>query len=126
MRELFLSPELTIIAKDKGFNDKCLAYYINENDGKGWELFFEGGTFLARDYGQNIPAPTHIQIIYWLKEKHNLFIEINMTAPMPSYDEEYHYSIKWTRTGARIIIETGFTYYQALEKGIEQAFKLIK
>lgn len=69
MKHLFLPYELALIAKEKGFDEKCLAYYVNES--KEFRLnadkVFSNTSYTGtRDFLTT--APLYQQIIDFLNE----------------------------------------------------------
>lgn len=80
MQTLFLSKRLSIIARDKGFREKCFAYYDLEEDNDGFNLVsYEDDTgktdiptyenFEKDDRDKIVLAPLLQQITRWLREK---------------------------------------------------------
>lgn len=67
---LFLPYELSVIAKEKGFNEKCLTYY-----GLDTKLRSEYGWFVNNAMsGKQATAPLYQQIVDWFRETHNIQI----------------------------------------------------
>lgn len=125
MQHLFVSYEIAKQLKDKGFDEDCLCYYVKENNEKDWELFFEGGTFLARDYDQFIFAPLYQQVINWFDEKHKLEISITSWKKEGTKDEiNYLHSVNKLGSPSTFKISSE-TKTEALTKAIEEALKLI-
>jgi len=129
MKHLFIPYELAVIAKEKGFNEPCLACYdsptkISQNNAD------EGIDFNERVRNstlvQCITAPLYQQIVDWFRDKHNLMIEIGLED-----SNLFDYIIGNMIT--KKVIKRNYlesnnlhkTYYEALEKAIEEAFKLI-
>ncbi len=103
MNEDFVSFELAKMLKEKGFREKCLAYYDAEdnvgllyNTQYSNELLpcqytdllasYNSGDIAANlDTSENcIDAPTIPQVLKWLREKKKIFVEIVIT-PMELY-----------------------------------------
>lgn len=68
MQRLFVKYELAKLLKEKGFNDNCLGFF---NQSK--KLIISDN---YNDY--HLTAPTFEQVIDWLEEKHQIFIEIGV------------------------------------------------
>tara|TARA_R110002153_G_scaffold13130_5_gene49083 strand:+ start:1510 stop:1917 length:408 start_codon:yes stop_codon:yes gene_type:complete len=79
----------------------------------------------------NISAPTQSLLQRWLREKHNIHIPVNWVYKK-SYDTDvdWYYNVKGIGLISNNLIdldETKFnTYEDALEKGLQEALKLIK
>lgn len=115
MEKLFVPYELAVIAKEKGFDKKCLGFWT-VNSGDSLIMF----PLICKNKGGLISAPTHQQIMDFLREKHNIYIVVT-----PLEDGGYSgiivsriKSLNHTPVGQT-------TYYKALESAIEEAFKLI-
>lgn len=154
MEHLFLNKKLSLIAKEKGFNEPCFAMW--QKNGKIWytakkewitnfvinpepktlKLHLESYPQNTRTINgvnylescSNFTAPLHQQIIDWFREKHNIEIEPK------KYEEGYYFLVyKDFRQGLQRTIDIikgdrSFickTYEKAREKAIEEAFKLI-
>lgn len=92
MKEEFVTYEISVKLKEKGFKEKCFAYYYP----KGSELIFNANQFrggIVEDclYSNNslpndcmasdfVDAPTISQVLKWLREKKSLHIEIVSAA----------------------------------------------
>ncbi len=131
MEELFVSYEFAKLAREKGFDEHCFMYWRPDMDGS-MQLWYHQETYCLDAIGSNnsddakwvdCTAPLHQQIVDWFREKHNLSILIEIGTQEFSY---IVYNIKKDRkeTGVDTIKYNG-TYYEALNKAIEEAFKLI-
>lgn len=116
MEKLFIPHKTGVptLAKEKGFDEPCLAKYDNNGD---------FGMILNRSSitGQ-VAAPTYDQIVNWFIEKHNIH---------PNYGSN-HSGWYWvvTKTNGTTIKEQSDcnyfkTHYEALTESIKEAFKLI-
>ena len=130
MKHLFIPYELAIIAKEKGFDKQCLAFY----NGKGDEMLQSIDTDFInfRSTGYCTTAPLYQQIIDWFREKYNISI-LEALIPegarkakpelFPGKHNFYLYFPDWNPT-----IPSNGTwgeYYEALDKVIKETFKLI-
>jgi hypothetical protein len=137
MKNLFVPYKIALKLKEKGFDEPCIAEYIMD------------GVFSihAQDAGEDMPpiisefnaftnskpnwipehfkasAPMYAQVIDWLREKNKLFIILdckNTKYPNGNWECEVH------RNNEREYGHFGFeTYYEALNKAIEEALNLI-
>ena len=91
MKEDYVSFETAKLLKKKGFDWDCITYYVDSepNDVKYSMLFENNTTWEERCYS----APTHQMAMKWLREVHNIHIEIFV---IKNYDKkicEYTYTI---------------------------------
>lgn len=129
--ELFVSYELAKQLEEKGFNERCLAYYYHTKtfDQERRLNIAKFGTIVEPFAGEFIFVPMYQQVVDWFREKHNLHFYIDTTAVFDKmYPSQYRVYIKvpfqpfkWT-TG---YYYRGNTYYEALENAIKAAIKLI-
>jgi hypothetical protein len=118
MKNIFIPYELAVIAKEKGFNEQTLAFYTT-TEKELIQIPLEGKTVLNH---LQLKAPLYQQILDWLREEHNLFIEISL---------EKYGTLKIEIKGI-IKLESLYcncytskeNYYEALNKSIEEALKL--
>ncbi len=123
MEELFISYELALIAKNKGFNEKCFAFWSgNPHNNEPYRLnITENNWHFHKNNVTAICAPLYQQIVDWLREKHNLHICITPPDGVWKYIYELKYFGFKDQNGG-----TGYnTHYDALNKAISEAFKLI-
>ena len=93
MNKEFITYEQALALKELGFDEPCFGSYVKGNEYKDWTLYFEGGTFLAKDYPEFISVPLYQQAFRWFRENYNLvfnFISYSIVKP-----GEYHWSITW-------------------------------
>ena len=130
MEEQLISIETAILAKEKGF-DEITRYYFNEygmsKDSSSTSLYWYSDDGFCR-------RPTQSLLQKWLRDKHN--IDIQILRNKPGYNEykveiyktnntnEYIYFTIKEKDG--IYIKWFKTYEAALEKGLYQALTLIK
>lgn len=150
MKEQLISFKTAKLAKEKGFNLKSKkGYYTYQKDietalteyknpidiDKSQECTFANACkpFANSDLPKDFlcTAPTQSLLQKWLRERHNLHIYIDTTSSfgdMQSHVSKYKALVKvpfkpfkWT-TGKYYL---GDTYEEALEKGLQEALKLI-
>lgn len=124
MKNLFLPYELSILAKEKGFNEPCLTWYLsigvlNEANRDLRLSNFNTDTFA-------VSAPIYQQIIDWLREEHRIIVSVDVSPYTPSLNWGYVKSVeskigKWTNEQ-----ENPLPYYEALNKAIKEALILLK
>jgi len=74
MKEDFVTYELAVKLKEKGFNDECHAYYEPLKHCLNLSRVFKKNS-LAENYNC-ITAPTISQVLKWLREEKKIYIEI--------------------------------------------------
>jgi len=120
MEHLFLPYELAIIAKQKGFNEPCINCYNADKT-----LMQDGWYSTKRPcYNDGLieecsSAPLYQQITDWFREKHNFNIAILKGEDTITGEFYYCYD------GGKHLTKRCKGYYEALNKAIEEAFKLI-
>jgi len=88
IKEAYCSYEVAKLLKEKGFNESIKCWYDNFQD-----FHEKGGRMSNTDcLPPTIMCPTHQMAMAWLREKHNLYIGINIEVGdiqmLPSYDFE--------------------------------------
>ncbi len=132
MTKLFVSYEIALKLKEKGFNEKCIAFYKGKYVGDGLHAIgqHEGCSIHGDNYdsGWNLEyppilAPLYQQVIDWFREKHGICISIytSSTGFMPEFD---YLNKKYFGKVAAIEFAS-LDYYETLNKAIEEALKLI-
>ena len=140
-KELFASYELALLAKKKGFDEPCLIYDCHEPDSHPSGLSFNGrtNTELKEDgYHKDwITIPLYQQLIDWFRVKHNIQILQGMPIPkeavaaangkLDHISQNFVFYIYNEYANPRVVGKEHRSddYYEALNKAIEKAFKLI-
>ncbi len=119
MQKLFLSYDLSLLAKQKGFpqnTGSCLAAWEETENGR-W--FHCGGAYPVG----LLAAPLYQQVAEWLFKEHNIFIDIKrlQVNAVKGVDDLYVYYCEINDFSS----DHFKTPAQALKKGIEQALKMI-
>lgn len=130
MNNLFIPYELNILARKFGFNEKCFGYYDNNKQ------FY---SIRNNNYAINsnldkylVSAILYQQIIDWLRDVHKISVNV-LCFKWIDDQEELHYwgelkNLALDKVASDIHLWEGDdynTYYEALNKAIEKAFKLI-
>lgn len=122
MKHLFVPYELALKLKEKGFDEKCFGFYRDEGNLQFWNITYNCRSnsdcvkIYDSDDGFGCTSPLYQQVIDWFREKHNIFIWVEKG------DSFFHAFIKIKNKKERI---PSSTYYEALNKAIEEALKLI-
>ena len=119
MRDLFVSYELAVKLKEKGFDEPCFGYYADGN----WSVFADTTTCNTNsEFGFYPTSPLYQQVIDWFREKH----EIEIHAVKQIEEDEYGGIVGWVGVEDYSSKSCKPTYYEALNEAIKKALKLIK
>lgn len=141
MLDQLVSLETAMLAKEKTFNEICYYFYNDTMHKEAMEdcKFHSNKQFEEKYSSDYITAPTQSLLHRWLREKHNLWVEITLwgdgigtmcaikKADLNDKEED----------GSRIVrleknVDTGqitrleFSYEKTLEIGLQEALKLLK
>ena len=134
IQEDYVSFEVAKLLKDKGFNEATNRYYNAQYDG----IRTVSDTFMT--YWNNedhmkalmmegaIAIPTHQMVCKWLREVHNIMIEIYLPHEYKNEDEElwngtYCYELYSLKTGHSVYWDE--KEFNSYEEAIEEAIKYI-
>jgi len=126
MKHLFVSYEIALQLKEKGFDEDCFGFY-NNADGNVW-IKHEIPNDIKEIYTGDIAAPLFQQVVDWFREKHDLHISIesyNQDEKEKEIEYEYSYIIVTRKNYPTVPNLFYNTYYEALNEAIEEAVKLI-
>lgn len=111
--KLFVSYEIAKKLDYLQFNEECLAFFDEDNN------LQIGGSFKNSSMLKGFTAPLYQQVIDWFRETEGFYIEV------VRYDVgHFEYQIK-SNMATENSKHTFPTYYEALNKAIEEALKLI-
>ena len=91
----FCSYEIALKLKELGFDEKCLGFWdVSQINNSCIELRYGMGIFKSTSielskYPKNVLAPLWQQCIDWFKEKHDIFVFIDMGKYYDSYEGAY-------------------------------------
>ena len=145
MKENIISFTVAKLAKEKGFKELCFNYYNLKQELQ--EPYLENGSSTDVDfrvdledlleqhnnpYHNTYSAPTQSLLQKWLREVHNIYIEISVQEAeviATWYWKIFTHrdvgkGLIWIKADSNGIRNT--TYEEALEKGLLEALKLIK
>lgn len=151
LNNLFVSYVIARELKKKGFNEPCLGFYDDDKllhpsiqDVSAMRIMSENNDqykeydeddyvfidFIPTDKMPDILAPVYQQVIDWLREEHNIEINVNnYYRNSKNYKPEYQIyingqqqSIEYSSSSSVVLYAN---YYAALNYGIEESLKLI-
>ena len=127
IQEAYVSFETAKLLKDKGFDESCRYYYVNNGNLMFTEEYFHNSEIKYGTYtGCICTAPTLQMAMKWLREVHTLFIEITVDLSdvvYPMYNAKIvnlktcdnHYVLGYDR----------YSYEEAVETAIINCLNLI-
>lgn len=120
MKNLFVPYKIAVLAKQYGFNEKCLTYYgFNKKLKKdNFGAWFLNKTMVTTQAS----APIYQQIIDWFRIKHGIDIAYKLKS---SYHRFEHTKAGDPKTIKEFDKADSGGYYGAFDKAIEEAFKLL-
>lgn len=77
MKEAYCNYEMSMLLKEKGFNEYCSGYYKFDKSLGILSKAVINNSALDDD-GIDISAPTHQMVLAWLREKHKIHIEVEV------------------------------------------------
>lgn len=127
MKHLFIPYELAVLAKEKGFNEPCIAVFSGNKDIYSLSNpTSDFSTVLNQAHSFSISAPLYQQIIDWFRNNHRFFIKIEQHQFSLWYFKLEHETINQYNINNIIDNNFGFdSYYKALNKAIGEALKII-
>lgn len=115
IQEDFVSSQLAVLLKEKGFDELCIKKYNSEkfivNAGKKLEEWQN-----SELYDDEYSAPTHQRVLKWLRKVHNILIIVDWTG----YEGEFHWTIQNMKTGK---FEDSVSTYNSFEAATEDAIE---
>lgn len=123
MEEQLISFETAKLARERGFNEECYAYY--DLDGEIDSIFTNDNSFVYplnnfHNWGIDyFNAPTQSLLQKWLREIHNIHIELQYGKI-----NKYYYLI-FKNDLCEFSSVISLTYEEALEIGLQETLKLI-
>lgn len=132
MKKLFVPYNIALLAKQKGFDEECLAAIYP--DGELIEQLF-GKLRRSKNEEMVIAAPLYQQIVDWFREKYGILllpacpippeaVKIKPELIIRGMYNIYLYNINWNPRIPSIGVFSN-DWYEAYNKAFEEAFKLI-
>jgi hypothetical protein len=138
MEKLFVSYELAVMAKEKGFDEPVLACYDGRKEGN--PLVQLGKSLDGFNYNQwnnrATSAPTHQQLIDFFRDEHNIYVNSDLLPNIKKYKgsfvpisitpKDFKTLKEYLQTREIYSTKENYDdYYEALNKALLEAFKLI-
>lgn len=135
MKDVIVTLKTAKLAKEKGFDYSLEYYFFPVEDDREYIIRHKSTYFkpytLEEVYKQELfkltyPAPTQSLLQKWIRERHNIHIDIFIQDEAPYTN--FYYRIM--EIGQYFVIsyynDISATYEEALEKGLQHALKQIK
>lgn len=123
IKEAYVSFEVAKLLKEKGFNEYCLKNYWSSDkelhDWK-WELSYNRNSD-GNNNTKDCSAPTQAMAMKWLREVHNICIDIVSIWNLKRW--EYQVFIITPSTAAHPYVDN--TLYMGYEEAIDAALKYV-
>ena len=127
IKEAYCSKEVSILLKEKGFNEKCRGNYHYEFDDNDNPIVMLE-EWMAQPYNNDIvdegflcSAPTHQMAMAWLREIHGIFIAINNDDL--DFNWQCYDLINRGSTLDPKILSESYAGYKTYEEAVEAALK---
>lgn len=117
MMKKYVSPEMAKLLKEKGYNRKCFAYYFPNGTELCYNITpYRGAAVVDCLYSYNslsqecvnselIDAPTIADVLEWLVEDKNIFVEVHAHATMATISKmAYFCYVRHGSNGADIFL----------------------
>lgn len=114
MKNLFIPYPLAVLAKEKGFKEKCIATYDVNKKIELHDYSIIGISILS--------APLYQQIIDWFREKHDIDVYVKLIGRI----KNINYYSAFVNNTIPIGCNEKKNYYDALDKAIELTLLIIK
>ena len=121
MNEDFVTYELAVKLKEKGFDAPCYGYYHCNGGNDSFELCGNGDRdFLNSKNKHRIAAPTIPQVLKWLREEQKLHVEVMFIRPLHNIVKYYITDVDGSRGDFMDVADEHYeTWEQATLAGIE-------
>lgn len=122
MEEQLIKFKTAKLAKDKGFNEICTHHYgVNEWIPKRRpEKGIKNSEIIEKSSPNGCVAPTQTILNKWLREKHNIYINIGLIEK-----EGFGYICSFKKDETIFQSKLGL-YEEVLEEGLQEALELLK
>lgn len=95
MNEDFVTYEIALKLKEKGFNEPCYGYYYCNGGNDSFEVCGNGDCdFLNSKNQYRVAAPTISQVFKWLRNEKKIYIVIAVNPTLSTKDKiAYYYQV---------------------------------
>ena len=125
----YVSHEVAVLLKEKGFNQYCDKRYVDKIEGSEREEWDdENLTYYTVTDTIEYPEPSLYQAQKWLREKKNMHIAINREIDYKTKEEYWSFeigSVNGFHKSLMSSIDKFETYEEALNEGIKILLKFI-
>lgn len=125
IREDYVSFETAKLLTDKGFNEKCRAFYVKSEE-YGIDLFHTERSHNFNDvYPPRTSAPTLQMAMKWLRKVHHYYIQVMLDGWACGGHLGYYVVIQKTDSDFEMMLQDAVdeVFYQTYEEACEAAIK---
>ncbi len=133
INKLFVSYDLALLAKEKGFDEECFMDWktpVVHIRGSGERIKRDPDLYKSNHYVSGsdvsyineIAAPLYQQLVDWFREKHDIHIWIVSDIGYTKTAYTWYFTGDATESKSRSQCST---YYEGLNEALTEAFKLI-
>ena len=122
MKHLFVPQDIALMAKGKGFDEECFAYYETPKTINFFDTKYGSIIQPIEMDGLSTSAPLYQQLIDWFRNKHGIVIWIE-TAP---YARTFNFRFYIETSDNRLEGNKSKDYYKVYNEALIEGFKLIK
>lgn len=101
--------------KEKEFNEKCTTLYNERGEYSGVKM---GMNFLPNNYINYYSRPEQWQVVEWLKEVHDIWVEVNL----PLYND---FRFTLINIDKRLLIRMSDKFYDSPQEAYSAAFNYV-
>lgn len=88
LQSIFVPEAVARLAKEKGFDEWCACvfvprlneYFPNMASSHDFDYVFDYEFKASNNIDSNLDIPTHFQLIKWLKDKHDIDVQMNFSG----------------------------------------------
>jgi hypothetical protein len=130
MKDKLISFKTAKLAKEKGFDEECGDFFEIDNESNILSSSHGLAVIKRNNIKHFISAPTQSLLQKWLREKYHIVVQPmfigGLTKATSWYDFIYYSNLTDGEDDKKIVDLKYKTYEEALEKGLQEALKLIK
>ena len=122
--EDYVSSEIAELLKEKGFEEECVYFYDWDEEDEIYRICSNGGSCNSKEYPTYFSMPTLQMAMKWLREKHNLFIQVTIVPHTTITMEQKYYLFSIHKDRRRLRRDdVPINYYNTYEEACEAAIK---
>jgi hypothetical protein len=122
MQEQIIKYETAVLAKEKGFDEKCSKVYVNDGYLRDYHMIN-----LSMNVINLYSAPTQALLQKWLREVHSIYVDVNSIVMLRDSKRLFGGNVNgnFKPLSSHIISCSYPTYEEALEQALIESLKMI-